>query len=300
MTYNIRGYFPCDTFKEPSHHWYYRQDKIIDIIKKERPDILGLQEVFNISKEISFSSNGKDYKMGYLYDSLIVKNIKELHQEKIYISPPNHLIRDYVREKLIKIGYAYFYKAGASPKIIFYKEKKFKFIKGNVYYHNQTNRKSSTFLFLKYIKTKEIILIINTHLINKKKNYKIREKSIDFIFNKITEVNKNDHPVIFMGDFNINIKSKEYKYLSNKLKKYNLINSSNDSTYNGFGIKKKKIDYIFYSSYLKRIDAKVIRNVYNIDTNKMENYNGNIRNNILFPSDHWALKVKFNMDSKNE
>jgi len=293
MSYNIRGYIPCDEFKTPSEHFYYRQNLIIDIIKQSNPDIIGLQEIFNIPKKITIKCNKKTYTRGYNYDNLVQKDIKELKQEGIKIDPPKHLIRDFIREKLKLLNYQSFYEKGGSPKIIFYKKNKFVFIDGGQFYHNKKYKKITTYVILKYKNTP--ILFVNTHLISGKKYKNVRKKSIKFIINKIKKINKNDYPIVLMGDFNIKFYSKEYIDLITQLFKIGLQNVSitNKSTYNGFSNKKDKIDYIF-SKGLDIKNIEVINKVYDINSKKFIEFNNSIKN-IIFPSDHWPIKIIFEL-----
>ena len=282
MSYNIRGYIPCDNLKRPSHHFYYRQNYLIDIIKEENPDILGVQEVFNIPPKKVVFCNKQKYIGGYEYDFLIQKDIKELKQQKIYITPKKHLIRDFIRERLSLLGYASFYKKGGSPKIIFYKPSKFDKIEGGVFYQNKVDRKLTTYLFLKKRGDNRTILVLNTHLISGKKYQKVRKKSIDFIVAKIKSINKNQYPVIIMGDFNIKFNSKEFNYMKNRFKEIGLVYSNDEYTYNGFGSSKEKIDYVFYSfDKLDKISVEVNRKIF---------YKNGLK---LFPSDHYPIKVQF-------
>jgi len=296
MTYNIRGYFPCDNLKNPSEHWYYRKNHIIDIIKKEQPDILALQEVFNIASKVQSRCNKKVYIGGYSYDALIKQDIKELSQNGIRIDPPKHLMRDFIREKLKKMGYSYFYKAGGSPKMIFYKKNKFTFVSGGQFY--QRKGKSTTYLFLKD-KNNKVFLVVNTHLIAGKKYKKDREKSLHYITKRLLEINKKGYPVIVVGDFNIEQNSDAYsklvKLFSHQL---GLVDTGSEqmqvSTFHAYGSQDKKLDYIFHTKEIKLVSTKVARIIYDNKKQQLSFYKKS--NNILFPSDHWPLVCKFDLE----
>ncbi len=296
MSYNVRGYFPCDNFLKPSHHWYYRHDKIIDIIQKESPDILGVQEVFNIKAKEQGKCKQHSFVMGYDFDPLVKKDIKELKRQKIVITPPRHLIRDFIREKLKRMGYSYFYQAGGSPKIIFFKKRKFVFLDGGTFYQNKG--KSTTYLFLKHKQTKKTLLVINTHFIAGRKHSKTRKKNIDTLIDKIKALNAEGVPMVVLGDFNIRYKSKNYDYLVRQLQSVGMKEIANkEYTFHDFGKKKRKLDYIFYTKPLHLIKSETVNFVFDIKTKRYLRYQYHqTSKNILFASDHWPLKAVFKID----
>jgi len=296
LSYNIRGYDACDSLRVPNSHWIYRQNHIIESINKSDADIVGIQEVFNVAKKsIATCNKTTIITGGYEYDPLIKKNIKNLLKKNIKIIPEKHLLRDYLREEMSRLGYKSFYLSEGSPKIIFYKSNKYVLVKGGHFYHDSFNKKSATFVILKNVKTGKKVFILNTHLVAGKDMSKYRKKSIKYIIKYIKDLNLKHIPIIIMGDFNIEMNSKEYSTLLKAMQKIGLIESfkSYKCTYNGFGNSCKKIDYIFHSKNLKEINKEIVKFVWNILESKLVKYTMSLKNHnsILFPSDHWPIKV---------
>lgn len=286
MTYNIRGYTLCDSLFN-NRHWYIRKNYIIKTIQEEKPDILGIQELFNIPKFIEgYCNNNKEIK-GYDFDPLIEKDIMESYKyENIIISSPSHLIRDYVRERLSKLGYSYYFKeTSKTPKMIFFSNK-FKFISGDEILYG--NKSFCTYSFLENKDGNEIFLVVNVHLLSGENAINERKLQIDVLITKLKEINTKQNKIILMGDLNIEFNSDEYFYLLNKMTELNLKSLENTEinfTYNNFGNNSKKIDYIFLEQKIN------IKNI-NINTGVFyKNEHETDEKNIIFPSDHWPLKV---------
>tara|TARA_B110000037_G_scaffold21807_1_gene24296 strand:+ start:46156 stop:47007 length:852 start_codon:yes stop_codon:yes gene_type:complete len=220
MTYNIRYDNPSDG----ENAWSNRKDKLIEQIKFYDPDVFGIQE--GLSHQVSYM---KQWMSEY---------------EMIGVG------RDDGAEK-------------GEYASLFYNKKRFDVITSNTFWLSLTptvpskNWDASLPRICTYAKLMEkatglTFWVFNAHFDHK--GVESRKKSINLIEEKIKEENKDNLPVIFMGDLNVLPESE----VIGKLNKF-LIDSYDASkkapfgpvgTFNGFHFDMpvtKRIDYIFVS-----------------------------------------------------
>ena len=143
-----------------------------------------------------------------------------------------------------------------------------------------------TFGLFEDIKTNKTFWVFNTHLDHIGEI--ARTKGIEMILNKITQVNKENLPVFFMGDFNS--QPEENRIL--ELKK--IMNDSRElsiekpfgpiGTFNNFQYNEpvtKRIDYIF----LSKNNGFTIQKYAVLTDSK----------NLRFPSDHFPVLIEISI-----
>lgn len=220
MTYNIRYDNPSDG----ENAWPNRKDKLIEQIKFYDPDVFGIQE-------------GLSHQVSYMQQWMA-------EYEMIGVG------RDDGAEK-------------GEYASLFYNKNRFEVITSNTFWLSLTPTVPSknwdaalpricTYAKLKERETGLTFWVFNAHFDHK--GVESRKKSIDLIEEKIKEENKENLPVIFMGDLNVRPESE----VISKLNKF-LIDSFDASknapfgpvgTFNGFHFDTpvtNRIDYIFVS-----------------------------------------------------
>ncbi|MGK4567994.1 endonuclease/exonuclease/phosphatase family protein [Flavobacterium sp. 3HN19-14] len=102
------------------------------------------------------------------------------------------------------------------------------------------------------IKTRKHFYVFNTHLDHVGET--ARTNSVKLIYEKITSINTEKYPVILTGDFNSEVNSKAYLYLSSKMDDAKVVSQTDPfgpkGTFNNFEFHKPVtllIDYIFTS-----------------------------------------------------
>jgi endonuclease/exonuclease/phosphatase family metal-dependent hydrolase len=116
-----------------------------------------------------------------------------------------------------------------------------------------------------------------------KKNVTVQDKQLNFLLEKINELNSNNFPVIIAGDFNSKPTSSVYQIMNNNNYNsvYKIFNGVENkyTAVNSFTNERFTLDYIF-------IDKKsTVKDVYQINKTLENN---NIPNKV-FPSDHVFL-----------
>jgi len=216
ISYNIRYDNNWDTI----NNWQDRKDNIALLLKKYNAPIIGIQE-------------GLINQVEYLNNSL-----------------NNHAYFGIGRDGEQKGEYS----------AIFYDTTIFKLLKNNTFWLSETPNNSSigwdavlnricTYGLLENLKTNQKIWVFNTHFDHIGKI--ARENSVKLILRKIKQLNKNNHPVILMGDFNMTPNQQPITILNtelddaSKISKTTLIGPT--GTFNGFSLDEvtRKIDYFF-------------------------------------------------------
>ena len=221
MTYNIRYDNPNDGV----NNWDNRKEDVLAIIKKYQPKILGLQE-------------GLHHQIKYLDSCLASYKFIGVGRED---------------GKL---------KGEFSP--IFYDTTKFSVLETSTFWLSEQSDTISvgwdavlericTYGLFEHNDSKQRFWVFNTHFDHI--GVKAREMSAKLILNKIKSLNKNDLPVVFMGDLNSEPNSKPIEIISEKLTD-GIVNSKNPfkgsiATFTGFNLNEganKRLDYIFVKS----------------------------------------------------
>jgi len=251
MSFNIR-YGLAD---DGENSWNFRKDNVADIIKKNNPDLLGLQEAlkFQIDEllkalpEYKMIGVGRDDgKEAGEYSCILYK------KNKFYVDTTETF---------------WFSETPSVP--------------GSKHWGNNFTRICTWGKFIER-KSQKNFYYYNLHLDHE--SQPSREKSAELLVKKI-KAQKDKLPVILSGDFNCGEDNQTIKtILSFGLKDtYRTLHnqSENEGTFNSFKGETKgdRIDFIFVSKNFKIREAKILR----------DNYNGK------YPSDHFPIfaRVKF-------
>lgn len=251
MTYNIRYDNPGDALNA----WNNRKTKLYNVINKNNPDLLGVQEALQNQMEDLKSSLRE-------YESFGVG-------------------RDDGKQAGEYAG-------------IFYRKERFEFIEGNNFWLSQTPDKPGikgwdaacvrivTWVKLKDKSTGKIIVYFNTHFDHEGKV--ARQESAKLLSEKIREISGKS-TVIVTGDFNATNDTDVYDIMTSKkyLKDSRVISmippQGPDYSFSGFDINSPHggiIDYIF----VRNIDKVLNYRIFNDNDGK------------FFPSDHLPVAVE--------
>ncbi len=249
MTYNIKYDNPNDSL----NNWDNRKLEIVDMFKYYEPNIFGIQEAL-------------EHQLTYLDQKLI-------NYSRIGVG------RDDGKQK-----------GEFSP--IYYDKSKFLLIEESTFWLSDQDdvvsvgwdasmERICTYGLFEDKISQQKTLVFNTHFDHI--GQIAREMSARLILNKINEINKRNHPIILMGDFNSEPESDPIKIFKKELKDGAEISPGNIygpvGTYTGFTkneIPKRRIDFIFVK------DLKVLK--YRHIDDKMKN------NNYL--SDHLPVLIE--------
>ncbi len=220
MTYNIR----LDLASDEENSWPNRKEKVTDLIKFYEPDIFGIQE-------------GLPHQVQFL----------------------NMVLSDYnVFGKGRDGG------QNGEHSSIFYKSDKFELIDFDTFWLSETPDQVSkgwdaalnricTYGLFKDKKTKQLFYVFNTHFDHIGKE--ARNKSAQLIYQKSTQLNTGNYPVIILGDFNLAPESEPILFLSDQYvhtRRDSKLTYNSGGTFNAFEFHKpinddKEIDHIFVS-----------------------------------------------------
>ena len=248
MSYNIK--FANENDGENS--WSNRKEHITNQIKFYEPEILGVQEAL-VSQLKHFESEIKNYK---------------------YVG----VGRDDGKE------------AGEFS-AIFYNAKEFEVLENNTFWLSETPAEISvgwdaamericTYAKFKDKASGKSFWVFNTHFDHV--GEKARENSAKLIWEKISSLNKENLPVILMGDLNLEPQTSAIQFLSEKMndsKTLAELDFGPEGTFNGYNFNeavKRRIDYIFVSD--------------NIEVKKYAVLSDS--KDLKYPSDHLPVMVE--------
>ena len=217
MSYNIR--YANETDGENS--WSLRKDFLTNQIKFYEPDIFGVQEAVYLQ----------------------LKHFSEAMSEYNYIGVG--------RED----G-----KTEGEFSAIFYDREAYEVLESNTFWLSPTPDQPSmgwdaaykrvcTYALFRSIKTGTKFWVFNTHFDHV--GEQARRESVNLILQKISDLNKQEEPVILMGDLNLEPSNESIKLLSEKMDDTQEIASlvfGPEGTFNGYEFTKpvtRRIDYIF-------------------------------------------------------
>src|SRR5690606_19438813 len=217
MSYNIR--YANETDGENS--WSLRKDFLTDQIKFYQPDILGVQEAV------------------YLQLEHLSENIPEYNYMGVG------------RED----G-----KTEGEFTAIFYNKEDYEVLESDTFWLSSTPEQPTigwdaaykrvcTYALFRSIKTGTKFWVFNTHFDHV--GEQARRESVNLILQKISDLNKQEEPVILMGDLNLEPSNESIKLLSEKMDDTQEIASlvfGPEGTFNGYEFTKpvtRRIDYIF-------------------------------------------------------
>jgi endonuclease/exonuclease/phosphatase family metal-dependent hydrolase len=254
ITYNIR----LEIASDGDNDWNHRREMFAGQINFYQPDIWGVQEA-------------TPNQMNYL-DTVLTKY------------------------KHVGIGRDGENKGEASA--IFYNHTKFTVLQSNTFWLSPTPDTISkgwdasyiricTYALMRDKKTKKRFWVFNTHLDNN--GVIAREKGVELILKKMTELNTKNMPVIFMGDFNTEPETNVIKSLSTQMNNTREISTSKpfgpSGTFNAFEFCKpvvRTIDYIFVSKL-----PQIVVNKYAVLSDNI---------NMHYLSDHFPVYVELRLN----
>lgn len=250
ITYNIK----YDNPKDSLNNWNNRKKELVNLFKYYEPDIFGIQE-------------GLEHQLNYIDLNLVnysrIGVGRDDGKHKGEFSPIY-----YDRNKFSLIEESTFWLSDQDDSVSIGWDASMERICTYGIFENKTNQKK--------------IFVLNTHFDHK--GPIAREESSKLILSKIKGFNKNNYPVILMGDFNAEPESKPIRILKKELIDGAELSKDGiygpDGTYTGFTknvFAKRRIDYIF----IKNMKVKKYRHI----DDKMKN------NNYL--SDHLPVLIEF-------
>lgn len=248
MTYNIKLDYP----KEGENSWTTRKPILINQLKFNAPDILGVQE--------ALPNQMKDIDSALVTCNFIGVGRDDGKNEGEYSA-------------------------------IFYKKDLFEVLESSTFWLSETPKKASlgwdaaynricTYALFKHLKTDNMFWVFNTHLDHV--GVKAQVEGAKLILNKIKQLNIKKLPVILMGDFNMEDTHESIQYISKSL--YDSKSVAAEivgplGTFNNYEFDKpvtQRIDYIFLSN--------------DFTVNKYTVLNDS--KNGKYPSDHFPVKVE--------
>ncbi len=255
MTYNIR----LDIESDGENSWKNRKDYLCSQIQFYDPEIFGVQE-----------------------------------------ARPNQVVDIY--NKLSQYAYIGIGREGigkGESSNIFFKKERFQVKQENTFWLSETPNQISlgwdaaynricTYGLFKDKITKKLFWVFNTHLDHV--GEEARTKGIKLILSKIKEINIDNHPVIFMGDFNSEPESERILNLKKEMDDAKTISKQEpfgpSGTFNGFNHNEavtKLIDYIF----LSKNDFEVVKYAILSDSKDLK-----------YPSDHLPIYSEIKINTK--
>jgi len=252
MSYNIKYANENDC----ENSWSKRKEHITNQIKFYEPEIMGVQEAL-ISQLKHFESEMENYK---------------------YVG----VGRDDGKE------------AGEFS-AIFYNAKEFEVLENDTFWLSDTPAEISvgwdaamericTYAKFKDKDSGKIFWVFNTHFDHV--GEKARENSAELIWEKISALNKENLPVILMGDLNLEPQTSAIQFLSKKMndsKTLAELDFGPEGTFNGYNFKEavnRRIDYIFVSDNIKVKKYAVLSD----------------SKDLKYPSDHLPVMVEIQLN----
>ncbi|UBZ07203.1 endonuclease/exonuclease/phosphatase family protein [Salegentibacter mishustinae] len=252
MSYNIK----YANENDGENSWSKRKEHITNQIKFYEPEIMGVQEAL-ISQLKHFESEMENYKyVGVGRDD----------------------------------G-----KGAGEFSAIFYNAKEFEVLENDTFWLSDTPAEISvgwdaamericTYAKFKDKDSGKIFWVFNTHFDHV--GEKARENSAELIWEKISALNKENLPVILMGDLNLEPQTSAIQFLSKKLndsKTLAELDFGPEGTFNGYNFKEavnRRIDYIFVSDNIKVKKYAVLSD----------------SKDLKYPSDHLPVMVEIQLN----
>lgn len=244
MSYNIR----VGDADDGTNSWRFRFPATALMIEDQKPDVFGVQEA--MSYQLLFiSENCLDYK---------------------YVG----VGRDDGRNKGEHVA-------------IFYNKKTVSLLKWGTFWLSETPdkpslgwdaafRRSTTWAIMKSKESGKKFMFVATHFDNE--GQVARKESSELILSEIAELNKDNLPVVLVGDFNSGISDPAVAIICQSMKNARKIAADTDShaTYNGWGKASDVIDHIFYSGFRSCMEFQTVTKPYD---------------GLKFISDHYPVKA---------
>lgn len=232
MSYNIR----LGVANDGTNSWQYRGPATIDMLKAQKPDVMGVQEAYGFQVQVI-----GDYCKGY---------------------------------KSVGVGRENGKKEGEHMSI-FWNSKTVSCLKWGTFWLSDTPEKPSmgwdaackrtaTWALMKDKKTGKKFYFVNTHLDHVGKE--AQKNGLKLVVEKIKSMNTQGLPVVLTGDFNIKPSDVALKELDGMMQSARKVAPKTDSrnTFNGWSVKSsdKIIDYIYFSGFSSCPEYKTVTEKY--------------------------------------
>lgn len=231
MSFNIR----YGTAEDGTNSWYYRAGAVIEMIKDQAPDVIGMQEVLREQMD---------------------------------------LLKDYLSYKCIGVGRDDGKREGEHM-CIFYNPKTVKIQKWGTFWLSETPgkpslgwdaacRRTATWALVKAKDSGRLFYFVNTHLDHV--GAQARSNGLRLILDRIDAINTGGYPVILSGDFNVSPDDATLSPLGGRMQSAREIAFRTDegATYNAWGHKENEsvIDHIYESGFSSCQVFEVVRKPY--------------------------------------
>ena len=230
MSYNIR----VGDADDGTNSWQFRYPATAMMIEDIRPDVFGVQEAM-------------PYQMLFITDNC----------------------RDY---KYVGVGRDDGKKKGEHM-AVFYNKKTVSLLKWGTFWLSETPdepsfgwdaacRRTATWALMKSKASGQKFYFVDTHLDHK--GAEARREGLALILDRLSAINRDNLPVVLVGDFNVEISDPAVAVLDGTMKNARKIAAKTDScgTYNGWGKSSEIIDHIFYSGFRSCTEYRTVTTPY--------------------------------------
>lgn len=230
MSYNIR----VGDADDGTNSWQFRYPATAMMIEDIRPDVFGVQEAM-------------PYQLLFITDNC----------------------RDY---KYVGVGRDDGKKKGEHM-AVFYNKKTVSLLKWGTFWLSETPdepsfgwdaacRRTATWALMKSKASGQKFYFVDTHLDHK--GAEARREGLALILERLSAINRDNLPVVLVGDFNVEISDPAVAVLDGTMKNARKIAAKTDScgTYNGWGKSSEIIDHIFYSGFRSCTEYRTVTTPY--------------------------------------
>ena len=230
MSYNIR----VGDADDGTNSWQFRYPATAMMIEDIRPDVFGVQEAM-------------PYQLLFITDNC----------------------RDY---KYVGVGRDDGKKKGEHM-AVFYNKKTVSLLKWGTFWLSETPdepsfgwdaacRRTATWALMKSKASGQKFYFVDTHLDHK--GAEARREGLALILDRLSAINRDNLPVVLVGDFNVEISDPAVAVLDGTMKNARKIAAKTDSfgTYNGWGKSSEIIDHIFYSGFRSCTEYRTVTTPY--------------------------------------
>lgn len=230
MSYNIR----VGDADDGTNSWQFRYPATAMMIEDIRPDVFGVQEAMPYQL-LFITENCRDYK---------------------YVG----VGRDDGKKK-------------GEHMAVFYNKKTVSLLKWGTFWLSETPdepsfgwdaacRRTATWALMKSKASGQKFYFVDTHLDHK--GAEARREGLALILERLSAINRDNLPVVLVGDFNVEISDPAVAVLDGTMKNARKIAAKTDScgTYNGWGKSSEIIDHIFYSGFRSCTEYRTVTTPY--------------------------------------
>jgi endonuclease/exonuclease/phosphatase family metal-dependent hydrolase len=255
MTFNIR----YATVNDGPDQWEMRKESVCELIEEEAPLVVGIQE--GLHEQVQFMDQSL---REYAYLGVGRDTGKEEGE---------YCAIFYSKEKLEVLDWGTFWLSDTpdQPSIGW----------------DASYKRICTYAIFRHLEMQQSFLVLNTHFDHM--GVKARDNSASLLLERLEVLNKADHPVILMGDFNLTEDSEPIKKIRTVLEDTRIAArevKGPEATFNGFDLQKEpaeRIDYIFFGKKkLKVLESRILD----------KKYQGR------YPSDHFPVAATVEIISK--